>query len=304
MATTGDRLSQTTEPNVSTERGTRVLTPPARSRPRTPAENEAGTVQVWPHLIVIEFLGALIITINMVLLATLFNGPFRDLANPDKTPNPSKAPWYFLNLQELLLHMNPALAGVIVPTVALILIAVIPYVDRGTQGMGVWWYSDRGPRVAIFTTVYTIMVTAALIALDNYFPVKANITTALRTADNPQASQNGILSWLTDWFARNIIGGDFSTAAGTQLAHGTATGILVEAIANWIIPIIFLSFFPVLLVFLLKRVFRGIDKTEIIIGLFTGFVILYYTLTFVGTAMRGPSQQLFPPWALPPDTAG
>jgi quinol-cytochrome oxidoreductase complex cytochrome b subunit len=46
------------------------------------------------------------------------------------TPNPSKAPWYFLNLQELLLHMHPSLAGVIVPTVALLLIAVIPYVDR------------------------------------------------------------------------------------------------------------------------------------------------------------------------------
>lgn len=304
MATTDDRLSPVQEPNVSTQRGPRVLTPPARTRPTTPAEQEAGTVQVWPHLVVIEFLGAMIITINMVLLATLFNGPFRDLANPDKTPNPSKAPWYFLNLQELLLHMNPALAGVIVPTVALVLIAVIPYVDRGTQGMGVWWYSARGTSIVIFTTIYTVLVTAALIALDNYFPVKANVTTALRTADNPQTHVGGWLAWLTDWFAHNITGGDFSTAAGAALAHGTATGILVEAIANWIIPLIFLSFFPVLLVILLRIVFKGIDLTEIIIGLFTGFVILYWTLTFVGTAMRGPSQQLFPPWALPPDTAG
>jgi hypothetical protein len=280
------------------------LTPPARTRPTTPAEQEAGTVQVWPHLVVLEFLGAMIITINLVLLSTLFNGPFRDLANPDKTPNPSKAPWYFLNLQELLLHMNPALAGVIVPTVALVLIAVIPYVDRGQQGMGIWWYSDRGPKIVIFTSIYTVMVTAALIALDNYFPVKANITNALRTADNPQTHQAGVLAWLTDWFAQNVIGVDPSKANGLSLAHGTATGILVEAIANWIIPLIFLTFFPVLLVILLRIVFKGIDLTEIIIGLFTGFVILYYTLTFVGTAMRGPSQQLFPPWALPPDTAG
>jgi menaquinol-cytochrome c reductase cytochrome b/c subunit len=304
MATTGDRL-QAQEPNISVQKGTRVLTPPARSRPTTPAEQEAGTVQVWPHLVVIEFLGALIITINMILLSTLFNGPFRDLANPDKTPNPSKAPWYFLNLQELLLHMNPALAGVIVPTIALILIAAIPFVDRGSKGMGVWWYSARGPRVAIFTTTYTLMVTAALIALDNYFPVKANFTTWLRTSDNPQATQGGgALSWLTDWFARNVLGGDFSTALGAQTAHGNATGILVEALANWIVPLIFLIFFPTLLVFILKAVFRGIDKTEIIIGLFTGFVVLYLALTFVGTAMRGPSQGLFPPWALPPDTAG
>jgi len=151
MATTGDRLSTTPEANVTVQKGTRVLTPPSRSRPVTPGEQEAGTVQVWPHLVVIEFLGALVITINMVLLSTLFNGPFLALANPDKTPNPSKAPWYFLNLQELLLHMNPALAGVIVPTVALLLVAIIPYVDRDTDGLGIWWYSARGPKIAIFT---------------------------------------------------------------------------------------------------------------------------------------------------------
>src|SRR2546430_1270480 len=83
---------------------------------------------------------------------------------------------------------------------------------RGSVGMGVWWYSARGPRIAIFTTIYTLMVTAALIALDNYFPVKANFTTWLRTADNPQATQGGgALAWLTDWFARNVLGGDFTT---------------------------------------------------------------------------------------------
>src|SRR5690349_1954144 len=118
MATIGDRLASQ-EPNVTIQKGTKVLTPPPRSRPTTPAEQEADTVQVWPHLVVIEFLGAIIMTINIVLISTLFNSPLLGLANPDKTPNPSKAPWYFLNLQELLLHMNPALAGVIVPTVAL-----------------------------------------------------------------------------------------------------------------------------------------------------------------------------------------
>ena len=118
----------------------------------------------------IEFLGALINhDKSEILLSALFNGPFLDLANPDKTPNPSKAPWYFLNLQELLLHMNSALAGVIVPTVALVLIAAIPYVDRGTRGLGVWWYSDRGPKIAIFTAIYTTVVAMALIFLDKFF---------------------------------------------------------------------------------------------------------------------------------------
>lgn len=291
MATTGDRLTVGAgEPPVTTQKGSRVLTPPARTRPSTPAEQEADTVQVWPHLVVIEFLGAVIITINLVLLATLFNGPLEALANPDKTPNPSKAPWYFLNLQELLLHMNPALAGVIVPTVALGLIAAIPYVDRGTRGLGIWWYSARGPRIAVFTAIYSTVVCASLIALDKFFPLKSNFSTWL--------SAGGPLSWLTSGL-QDFIGG---TNPETQTA--TTLGILVEAIVGWIIPIVFFLVFPTILVILLKIVFRGIDLSEIIIALFTGFVTVYWVLTFVGTAMRGPGMDLFPPWAVPPGSAG
>lgn len=293
MATISDRVGQ--EPNVTVQRGGKVLTPPARTRPSTPAEQEADTVQVWPHLVVIEFLGALIITINLVLLSTLFNGPFLALANPDRTPNPSKAPWYFLNLQELLLHMNPALAGVIVPTIALVLIAVIPYVDRSTRGLGVWWYSDRGPKIAIFTTIYTTVVTGSLIALDKFFPLKAAFTDWLATSVTSSTGQAGFLSFLTEATA-GILGG-----TSTEIAHANALGVLVEALVGWIIPTIFFIIFPVLLVVLLKRVFRGIDLSEIILGLFTGFVVVYLVLTFVGTAMRGPSMDLYPPWALPPN---
>ncbi|MEO6458473.1 MAG: menaquinol-cytochrome C reductase [Chloroflexia bacterium] len=290
MATTGDRLT-TQEPNVTVQKGTKVLTPPARSRPTTPAEQEVDTVQVWPHLVVIEFLGAVVITINLVLLSTLFNGPLLGLANPDQTPNPSKAPWYFLNLQELLLHMNPALAGVIVPTVALGLLAIIPYVDRGSRGLGVWWYSDRGKKVALFTTVYTIAVTAALIALDNFGKLKARFDEWLSVSEPATGTQAGPLSFMTE-----ALGG---MLGGTATATAEAQGILIETIVNWLIPTFFLLFFPVLLVFMLKRVYKGIDLSEIIIALFTGFVVVYFVLTFVGTAMRGPGMELFPPWALP-----
>src|SRR5437870_4748236 len=177
-------MASTREASSRVERGAKVLTPPPRStRPTTPAEQEGDTVQVWPHLIVIEFLASVIFTINLVLLGTLVNGPLDQLANADCTPNPSKAPWYFLNLQELLLHMNPALAGVIIPTIALGLIAVIPYVDRGSKGLGVWFYSARGPRIIIFTSVYTTLITFALVYLDYSVKLKNTFTIALDTAD-------------------------------------------------------------------------------------------------------------------------
>jgi quinol-cytochrome oxidoreductase complex cytochrome b subunit len=253
---------------------------------------------VWPHLVVIEFLGAVIFSINLVLLGTLVNGPLDDLANPDRTPNPSKAPWYFLNLQELLLHMNPALAGVIVPTIALLLIAAIPYVDRGTKGLGVWFYSPRGPQIAIFSAIYTTVVCGALIALDKLTgTVKSVISNALQTPTTGQGGSGGVLGFLTDAVA-GIIGGNPETA------HAEALGMLVEAIAGWLIPIAFFVIFPVLLVFLLKRVYKGISLSEIIIALFTGFVTVYFVLTFVGTAMRGPGMDLYPPWAVPPPTKG
>ena len=75
---------------------------------------------VWPDLVFIEFICAVLFTVLILILAVLVDSVLLDRANPAITPNPSKAPWYFLNLQELLLHMHPALAGVIVPTVALI----------------------------------------------------------------------------------------------------------------------------------------------------------------------------------------
>ena len=289
MATTGDNLT-TREQNVTVQKGSKVLTPPARTRPTTPSDQEVDTVQVWPHLVVIEFLGAMIITINLILLSTLFNGPLEQLANPDKTPNPSKAPWYFLNLQELLLHMNPALAGVIVPTIALGLIAAIPYIDRSTRGLGVWWYSDRGGKIAIFTTIYSIVVTASLIALDNIVRLRTFFTGLFK----PGGALEGVTSTVGGW-----LGG-----ANTEAANASAQGVLVETLTGWLIPTFCLLFFPTLLVFLLKRVFRGIDLAEVIIGLFTGFVVVYWVLTIVGTAMRGPGMELFPPWALPAPAEG
>src|SRR5437763_858641 len=82
---------------------------------------------VWPDLVFVEFISALVFTVVFTVLSVVVNAPLLDRANASITPNPSKAPWYFLNLQELLLHMDPALAGVIVPTIALIAMGAIPY---------------------------------------------------------------------------------------------------------------------------------------------------------------------------------
>ena len=106
-----------------------------RGRARRAREEE---LLVWPDLVFIEFISAVLFTILIVILAVMVDSILLDRANPAITPNPSKAPWYFLNLQELLLHMHPALAGVVVPTVALIALGAIPYFDNSNEGQGEW----------------------------------------------------------------------------------------------------------------------------------------------------------------------
>jgi menaquinol-cytochrome c reductase cytochrome b/c subunit len=98
---------------------------PGEARPRPKREREE-EVLVWPDLVFVEFIAATLFTITFLMLSVFINAPLLNRANPDVTPNPSKAPWYFLNLQELLLHMDKAWAGVLLPTLALGFFAVIP----------------------------------------------------------------------------------------------------------------------------------------------------------------------------------
>src|SRR5437762_11549390 len=86
------------------------------------------TAMVWPHLLVIEFIAAMLWFIGLFVISAAFNAPLQDHSTPDCTPNPSKAPWYLLNLQELLLHMDKGLAGVIVPTIWIVFMMVIMYI--------------------------------------------------------------------------------------------------------------------------------------------------------------------------------
>jgi len=130
------------------------------------------TAMVWPHLLLIEFIAAMVWSLGLFVISALFNAPLQDHSNQDRTPNPSKAPWYFLNLQELLLHMNAALAGVVVPGAWILFMMLIPYIDRSRQGTGVYFTNAKGKTIAKFSAVFAAVITAALVALD-YFLKKA-----------------------------------------------------------------------------------------------------------------------------------
>ncbi len=144
----------------------RVETRPAQPAQRRARREREEEVLVWPDLVFVEFISAMLFLITLTLLCSAINAPLLDQANSNVTPNPSKAPWYFLNLQELLLHMHPALAGVVVPTIWLILLAALPYFDRSNEGQGVWWGTPDSKRITGFSAIYATILSVALILYD------------------------------------------------------------------------------------------------------------------------------------------
>jgi menaquinol-cytochrome c reductase cytochrome b/c subunit len=87
-------------------------------------------VNVWPHLMAAEFVSLLVVMALLTFFSVAVDAPLRDLANFNQTPNPSKAPWYFLGLQELLRYFHPQVAGVTIPTVIIIALFAAPFIDR------------------------------------------------------------------------------------------------------------------------------------------------------------------------------
>lgn len=117
----------------------------AAGKPPIEKEESDQKVLVFPYLIFIEFVVALFYSIMLVVWAIYLKAPLEDPANPTISPNPSKAPWYFLGLQELLVYFDPWIAGVLLPTLIIVGLAAIPYLDRNPKGAG--YYSFRQRRV-------------------------------------------------------------------------------------------------------------------------------------------------------------
>jgi len=114
-------------------------------------EREQGDrINVFPHLLMEEFISLLVVSGFLVAFSTFVNAPLRELANPNLTPNPSKAPWYFLGLQELLRYFHPMIAGVIFPTLILVGLMAVPYVDRNPSTKP----GDRKLAITLFTMLF------------------------------------------------------------------------------------------------------------------------------------------------------
>ena len=120
-------------------------------------------VHTWPHLLVVEFAALLIVTAGLIVFSAAVRAPLLQLADFNKTPNPSKAPWYFLGLQELLTMFHPMVAGVTIPGMGLFLLMVAPFVDKNPS------HHPRDRKFAISMFTLFVMLWAVLVIIGSFF---------------------------------------------------------------------------------------------------------------------------------------
>jgi hypothetical protein len=150
----------TTGPGGHTQRLLTVVKSGSIQQTRAEAQDK---VHTWPHLLVVEFASILIVTAAVTIFSALVRAPLLGLADFNKTPNPSKAPWYFLGLQELLTMFHPMVAGVTIPGMGLFLLMVAPFVDKNPSTKP----KDRKFAISIFTLF--LMMWAVLVIIGSFF---------------------------------------------------------------------------------------------------------------------------------------
>ncbi len=160
VATLPATEAEVAAPGARTQRFLGVVRPEAIQKVEPKAEDKANT---WPHLFMEEFLAALIVLAGLLIFSTFVNAPLRELANPNLTPNPSKAPWYFLGLQELLHYFHPQVAGVTIPGLGILFLMAIPYMDKNPSAR-----PERRKLAIILFTMF-LMFWATLVIIGSFF---------------------------------------------------------------------------------------------------------------------------------------
>jgi quinol-cytochrome oxidoreductase complex cytochrome b subunit len=142
-------------------------------------EDKPATVLFLPNLLVREAAVACVLIAAIVVVSVFLNAPLGAEAHPGMSPNPAKAPWYFLGFQELLLHFHPVVAVVAIPLAAVVFLTVLPYLRYRRDLAGVWMMSPVGRRAGLVAVVFGLVVTPILVVVDELRSASADLTSGL-----------------------------------------------------------------------------------------------------------------------------
>ena len=192
-----------------------------RTSPYVKTKDDA-LVMTWPETLFRAAVAVEALAILLVILSLFWDAPLEGLADPMQTPNPAKAPWYFLGLQELLHYFPPVIAGVLIPTMVIIALVVIPYFNINVEAQGVW-LRDRQKRMRIVGVVVSVL-TVLFLALQVWVILIPTLTVAgfmflaaASTPNSPQKFRRWLVSkplsfWIMTWF---LIQASVLTVVGT-----------------------------------------------------------------------------------------
>jgi hypothetical protein len=133
-------------------------------------DKESPMVDTQPHLVNREFIVAMVLLAVIFIISSLFDAPLRERANPSFSPNPAKAPWYFMGLQELLIHFHPLFAIVVFPVTVITAACWLPYIKLSDANQGIWFLSASGIKSAKFSLIAGALFTAIFIGLSELLP--------------------------------------------------------------------------------------------------------------------------------------
>ena len=133
-------------------------------------DTEKKMVEVYPHLVYREFIVALALIAVILLFSVFFNAPLLAKANPDVSINPTKAPWYFAGIQELLMHFHPFVAAFLIPLAIVFALAYLPYLKLKDEPSGIWFHSGKGKEAAKFSVIIATVITTLLVIINEFIP--------------------------------------------------------------------------------------------------------------------------------------
>ena len=145
------------------ERGAQRAAPAGPQAPPKPVKAADDKVYAWPYLTRNEFVCTIAIMAFLTIWSFAINAPLEEMANPTKTPNPSKAPWYFLGLQESLVYFDPWFAGVVLPSLIIVGLMAIPFIDVNPKGQGYYSFRDRRFAISVYLFGFLILWVALII---------------------------------------------------------------------------------------------------------------------------------------------
>jgi hypothetical protein len=180
-----------------------------RTSPQVKATDDS-VVMTYPEGILRAVVAVQILTIVLVVISLLWDAPLEELADPMHTPNPAKAPWYFLGLQELLHYFPPVVAGVIIPGLVVAALIVIPYFNINVESEGIW-LKNRARRMKVFAAVLTVF-SVLMVVFDVWAVLIPTLLIAalmlLAAANSPESPgrfkrwlvSRSVSYWIMTWF--------------------------------------------------------------------------------------------------------